>query len=142
MLPAKYTNLNGPLHHHSLYHPDTPAILLHVPHQYPTGLWVMLRPDAAFSVLRKAPVEESRWLAIRRPLAIAVVLGCCFSLMTAGRLTLRLVIPATLYWSFVPLLQMVCVVFSWRRSGTPLPLARTLDLFFAGGGPWLLWTLA
>ena len=58
------------------------------------------------------------WLAIRRPLLVAAVFGCCISLMTSGRLSLRLAAPATLYWSFVPLLEIagLAVVWPWKRS--------------------------
>ena len=74
------------------------------------------------------------WIALRRPLLVAVVLGCAMSLMTSGRLTLRLAAPAAVYWSFVPLLEIAGLA---AVCGKRLR-ARTIDTFFAGHGPWLL----
>jgi hypothetical protein len=107
-----------------------------------TDLWVMLRPAEAYPYLRKLPAEATRWTAIRRPLLIAAVLGCAMSLLTEGRITLRLALPAAVYWSFIPLLQMACVVVSYRRARPEVSLARAIDLSFAGTAPWMLWLLA
>jgi hypothetical protein len=54
-------------------------------------------------------------------------------------LTLRLIFPATIYWSFVPLLEIasLAAVCGGRRRVRSLP--RTIDLFFMGHGPWSLW---
>jgi hypothetical protein len=108
----------------------------------PSDLWVMFRPAAAYPYLAKLPVAATRWTAIRRPLLISALLGCALSLMTEGRITLRLAIPAAIYWSFVPLLQVACVVISYRRARPEGSLARAIDLAFAGGAPWMLWLLA
>jgi hypothetical protein len=92
-------------------------------------------------MLPPAP-HSSAWLAIRRPLLVAFVFGCAISLMTSGRLSLRLVAPATLYSSFVPLLEIagLAVVWPWRQS--PLSFARAIDLFFVSHTPWSLWLCA
>lgn len=78
------------------------------------------------------------WTALRRPLLIAIVIGCSVSLMTSGRVTLRLAGPAALEWSFIPLLEFLSLAAVYRGR----PPARTIDLFFAGHAPWLLWTIA
>jgi hypothetical protein len=58
--------------------------------------------------------------------------------MATGSVTARLVLPATVYWSFVPLVQIagLAVVFRKRLD------AATIDAYFAGHGPWLLWLAA
>jgi len=92
--------------------------------------------------MAQPPSHPDAWLAIRRPLLVAVVLGCAVSLMTSGRLSLRLAAPATLYWTFVPLLEIagLAAVWPWKRS--PVSFARAIDLFFVSNTPWSLWFTA
>ena len=73
---------------------------------------------------------------------MAAVFGCAVSLMTSGRLSLRLAAPATLYWSFLPLLEIagLAAVWPWKRS--PISFARAIDLFFVSNTPWSLWFTA
>jgi hypothetical protein len=78
------------------------------------------------------------WTGARRPLLMAAVLGCAISLMTAGRLTARLIGPAAVYWSFVPLLQIAGLWVVCRGA----PGAKRIDRFLASNAPWLLWTTA
>jgi hypothetical protein len=103
--------------------------------RYPE-LWVMLRPRAAYSELALDTAEPSRWMAIRRPLLLAFVCGCAVSLMTSGRVTLRLTVPAMLYFTFVPLIEIAALAVVRSRS---ISLARAIDLFFMGHAPWPLW---
>src|ERR1035438_2111170 len=92
--------------------------------------------------MAQQPPHSNAWLAIRRPLLVAAVFGCAVSLMTSGRLSLRLAAPATLYWSFVLLLEIagLAAVWPWKRS--PLSFARAIDLFFVSNTPWSLWFTA
>lgn len=80
------------------------------------------------------------WIALRRPLMTAFLLGCAVSLMTSERLTLRLVLPATLYWSFVPLCAVASLALVVRRR--KLSLARTIDGFFGSQTAWLVFLVA
>jgi hypothetical protein len=105
-------------------------------------LWVMFRPAAAYTYLRGLPVVATRWIAVRRALILSAALGCVMSLLTEGRITARLALPAAIYWSFIPLLQMACVAISHCRARPAIPLARAIDLSFAADGPWLLWLLS
>ena len=80
------------------------------------------------------------WIALRRPLLVAFLLGCAVSLLTSGRLTLRLVAPATFYWSFVPLCEIGSLALvAGRRK---IPFAQAIDRFFASQTAWLLWLAA
>ena len=102
-------------------------------------VWVALNPTVAYPQLAQAPVSGSAWLAWRRPLLTAFILGCGVSLITSGRLTLRLVGPATIYWSFVPLLEIaplaaLPLAALWRRR-QPVSFPRAIDLCFTGHGP-------
>jgi hypothetical protein len=72
---------------------------------------------------------------------MSALLGCAVSLMTEGRITLRLALPAAVYWSFIPLVQTACVAISYRRVRPGGSLARAIDLAFAGSAPWMLWLL-
>jgi len=80
----------------------------------------------------------SAWIALRRPLALALFIACAVSLMATGSVTARLVLPATLYWSFVPLVQIAGLAVVFRKHLR----AATIDEYFAGHGPWLLWLAA
>jgi hypothetical protein len=97
----------------------------------------MIQPARAWPRLAALRAEPGAWLWLRRPLLIAAVFGCMVSLMTSGRLTLRLAVPAALYCSFVPLCEIVALAaVPGRRK---LPLAQAIDLFFIGQAPWMLW---
>jgi hypothetical protein len=75
------------------------------------------------------------WIAARRPLAVALGIGCAASLMAHGTVTPRLALPAALYWSFVPLLQIAGLALILGKDFS----AEAIDDFFSGHGPWLLW---
>ena len=103
---------------------------------------VMAGPARAFREIASEPGGSGPWIALRRPLFLALVLGCVVSLATSGVLTLRLVGPATLYWAFVPLVEVLALAaVTWRRRGG-LFSPRLVDVFFVGHGPWTLYLLA
>ena len=60
------------------------------------------------------------------------------SLAASGSVTARLALPAALYWSFVPLLEIAGLAVVLRKR----LCAEAIDEFFAGHGPWLLWLAA
>ena len=81
---------------------------------------------------------SSRRLLFGRPLFVAFVIGCVVSLVGTGTLTARMVIPATAYWSFVPLLEVaVFAAVAWRRASR-VPFATAIDAFFTGHVAWTL----
>ncbi len=105
----------------------------------------MLRPTSAYRRLPELSVVPVKWRALRRPFLFALVLGCMVSFAASGRLTLRLVIPATIYAALVVLIEILALAVV-RPKGLPETSSpsfpRALDLFFAGFGPWLLWLIA
>lgn len=98
---------------------------------------VLFRPATAYQ--RLAKVEgEAAW---KRPLLFAFVLGCVVSLATSGRLTLRLVLPATLYASLIPLVE-IAVLCLLLRGRAQVSLRRAVDMFFMGHAAWCVWLIA
>ena len=70
---------------------------------------------------------------------LAFFLGCTVSFLTIRTLTLRLVIPGMIYWSFVPLIEVAAleaVCWSDRRN---VSFPHLIDSFFSGYRPWLFW---
>lgn len=105
-------------------------------------LRVMLRPTAAYRELAKEADKNGVELLFRRPLFVALTFGAFASFTVSGRLTFQLLIDGALFWSLIPVLQllvMTAVVFAFARSRVPIP--RAIDLFFMGHGPLLFWLL-
>ena len=112
--------------------------------RWSSDVQVMLRPAAAYQELAKLPDAPSNWLAVRRPLLFAFVLGCTVSFAASGRLTLRLVAPATIYAALIAVIEVLALAAVRARvsSKTSPSFSISLDLFFTGFGPWLLWLLS
>jgi len=102
----------------------------------------MLRPGSAYSTLARQPTTTGMWLAVKRPLFLAFLLGCTISLITSAGLNWRLASSATVYWSYVPGCEIAALGAAVSLRGREgLSLARTIDLFFMGHGPWTLWLI-
>lgn len=101
---------------------------------------VMLWPAGAYQELAQQGSGEGKWSAMRRPAFMVFLLGCLVSLVTAGSLSPRLFAAGALNALFVPLLEIGVLAGMWRKRRT-LPFSRTVDLFFMGHGPWVLWLL-
>src|SRR5262249_56398049 len=80
----------------------------------------------------------SAWLALKRPLLLAFFLGCTVSFLTSRMLTLRLVVPAMIYWSFVPLIEIAALAAVCRRDRKNILFPQLIDSFFIGYSPCLL----
>jgi hypothetical protein len=103
---------------------------------------IMLHPLITYRQLaRRADNSEFR-LLLRRPLLVVLVLSAFVSFTASGHLTLPLLLEGAIFWGFVPILQtllMVGIVLAFARGQMPMP--KTIDLFFMGYGPCLLWML-
>lgn len=104
-------------------------------------LWLMFRPAAAYQWLRAQPDGREKWTALRRPLFVAFLSGSMVSLVTSQRLTMRHVAGGTLNASFLVLGQIAALGIVCGRD-RKISFSRTVDLFFAGYGPWTLWIIA
>jgi hypothetical protein len=110
-------------------------------------LRVMLRPRRTYRRLAEevnaTKVNRSAfWCAFKRPIFAAFMIGAFASFTSSGRLSALLVIDGMLFWSFIPLLQVLIMaglllVFARHQ----FPAAKAIDLFFLGHGPWYLWLL-
>jgi hypothetical protein len=96
---------------------------------------VMLRPERAFS--EPCPAG-GRWLYWRRPLLLLLILCSGISLLATGRFSLHVVGSAAIYWSLLPLAEIVGLAAVRRKW----PEAPVVDRFFTGHGPWLLFIIA
>jgi hypothetical protein len=109
--------------------------------RFQPDVWVMLRPAGAYEGLARQAADEGKWAAIQRPVFMVFLLGCLVSLVTAGSLGLRLFAAGAVNALYVPLLEIGVLAGLWRAKRT-MGFARTVDLFFMGHGPWVLWLLA
>jgi hypothetical protein len=104
-----------------------------IPGMFSPEIDVMFRPKRAFAEMT-VPVEDNRRLYWRRPLFVVLIMCCAISLMTAARLSLHLVASTAIYWSFLPLVEIAGLAAVERGHLK----AGTVDRFFMGHGPWLL----
>jgi hypothetical protein len=108
------------------------------PAHWSLDAWAMCRPDRAFRYIASQKTGRGLWLALRRPLFVAFILGCGISLMTTGVLTLRLLISVTAYWTFVPAVEALGLIAVLRKPSGNASWAATIDRFFVGHGTWTL----
>ena len=99
---------------------------------------VMLSPKRTFEEFSRLPVEDTRWVFWRRPLFVLLILCCAMSLMTATRLSLHLVASTAIYWSFLPMVEILGLAIAERGRLK----ASMIDRFFMGHGPSLLYVTA
>lgn len=86
--------------------------------------------------------RTGRWTWLARPLFTAWVFGCVVSLLESRNLTLALVLPAAVTWTWVPMLEMLVLAIVWRIGPRSLPFPSAADRFFAGDTPWWLLLIA
>ena len=55
---------------------------------------------------------------------------------------MRLALPAAIWWTFVPLIEILALFAASGAARAVRPWQRTIDLFFEGHGPWLVWLVA
>lgn len=104
--------------------------------------WIAVRPAGAYSVLAAQTDRGGLWVALRRPLFVAFVIGCVITLIARDPFNPRLLVSVALCWLLLPLSEMIGllpVIWSERRRRR---LSGVCDLFFASHTPWLLWFAA
>lgn len=102
---------------------------------------VLVRPARAFQEIAAHANERGLWVMIRRPLLVALVFGCITSILTNGAATLRLVLSVPLYWSFVPLTEIVALLIVTATRRGAVPRSTSIDLYFTGHAAWTLFIL-
>lgn len=104
------------------------------------AIWTMMQPSRAYEWMATLADEEGIWAGARKPIFLAIVLGCVVSLLALERLTLRIAGPETVYASFVPIVE-ILALFTVRPKNREISFSRAIDLFFTGHGPWILWVI-
>ena len=104
--------------------------------------WVMARPARGFRFIAARPRGAGAWMAARRPLFVALVLGCVVSILTAGSVTLRIVGPATIYWAFVPFVETLVLAAIVLGRPRRMSFSAVVDTFFTGHATWTLFLIA
>jgi hypothetical protein len=96
---------------------------------------VMFHPKQVFA---EPQGKGGPWLYWRRPLLELLMLCAGISLLVTGRFSLHMVGSSAIYWSFLPLAEILGLAAAERRW----PDAVTVDRFFIGHGPWFLFLIA
>ncbi len=104
--------------------------------------WAAISATRAYWSLTQQPFQSGLWLAIRRPLFVAFVLACSVTLIAAEPFNPGLLASTTAYWTFVPLAEALALIVVCWSSHRSVSLSRSIDLFFTGHAPWLLWFAA
>jgi hypothetical protein len=91
---------------------------------------VLLRPHSAYQRLIKEP-SGSAW---KRVALFCLLCGCCVSMATSGRVTIRLVVPVAIYASMVPVLEVGMLRVLLGRQ-------MRVDLYYMGHAAWSLWLI-
>lgn len=103
----------------------------------------MLAPRRAYAAYAPAHARRGIWIALRRPLFVALLLGVTIAMTATHTVAAPVVVSLTICWSAAVLIQLAtALVVVGPRSRRSMPLSRALDLFFLGHAPWSLWLLA
>jgi hypothetical protein len=81
---------------------------------------------------------QPRGTLLERVLVTQVVLAGAVSLLTAGRMSLRLMLGTMLAWLMVPVIQLAVIMLTHWVSGTRRSRIETASLYMAGNAPPLL----
>jgi len=102
----------------------------------------MVRPALTYRHLATHAPPGGLLTPLRRPILIAVALGCMASVLATGTATLRLVAPATLYWAYAPIAEALALSLTLLTVGRSRQrVGSSIDAYFAGRGPIVLTVL-
>ena len=99
---------------------------------------VLVRPAAAYLAAVDRTACPGLLTATRRPLFVALVLGCVMALLASSVVTARLAFPTAIYWAFVPLVEALAFLPLARRWRARVAPSVLIDTFFAGHAAWTL----
>ena len=103
---------------------------------------VLVRPARAFEALAAQPEAPGLWVMIRRPLFVALAFGCLASVVTNGAVTARLALPVTIYWSFLPITEILALLAVTATRREAMSRSTVVDLYFTGHAVWTLYLVA
>jgi len=97
----------------------------------------MFRPARVFRELSRRSAGPSGWW--HKPVWLVTVLAFAMSVTATGRFSLRLLLDGVVSFAFIPLLGIAGLAAVASRRPDGRTFRETLDLFFIGYGPWLVW---
>jgi hypothetical protein len=106
---------------------------------------VLVRPAQTYQAIAagsatSAPVVLR--VAAARPFFVLFVIGCAISLVATTVASARLVFAPMIYWSFVPLVEILGLFLVIERARWRARPAVLIDAFFTGHAAWTLLILA
>jgi hypothetical protein len=105
-------------------------------------LGLIMTPRPTYAALVRTPARQSFFIALRRPLLVAMVLGVTVAISATHSVSPALVASTTIAWSYVVALQIaIAVPLLIRPARRTVGLRRAIDLFFAGHAPWSMFAL-
>jgi hypothetical protein len=116
------------------------AVIVTRPRRWSLDAWAIVRPAEAFDFVASHPPPPGWRTALRRPLFVALVLGCGMSVLASGVLTLRLAVTSLLFWSYVPCAQVIGLALA-TRGRRRIGFSQMVDAFFVGNGTATLFLL-
>jgi hypothetical protein len=103
---------------------------------------VLVRPARAFEALAAQPEAPGLWVMVRRPLFLALAFGCLASMVTSGGVTARLALSVPIYWSFLPVTEILALLAVTATRREAVSRSTAVDLYFTGHAAWMLYLLA
>jgi hypothetical protein len=111
------------------------------------GLWsaeaaLLVRPFRTYRELGERRAQRT-WRDVARGLLLeGVMLGAFVSITSAGRLVIWHVLLTSVFWGFLPALQIGAVAAAVRVAAPRERLAPAVSLYFEGLGPYYVFYLA
>lgn len=102
---------------------------------------LLRRPFAIYRELAAEDDPAPLQTAVERTILLFVVIASSVAFITAGRLTIRLLLGTTFAWGMVPLLEWAVVLLTHTIGKPPISRARAVGLYMAGNTPLLLFML-
>jgi hypothetical protein len=80
---------------------------------------------------------------LRRPLFLTLVMASVAAMLTSGAVPVRLVFSVSLYWCFVPIVEVIALLLvTASRQEAAGARSTTIDVYFMGHAAWTLALLA
>ena len=105
-------------------------------------LHVMLAPARAYASYLPAQAGSGFWIAIRRPLFVALIQGVAIAMTATRTVAAPVVISVAICWTATVAIQLAAAsILIASAPHARVGPARAIDLLFLGHAPWSLWIL-